>query len=80
MLVSVNKKAQVTIPKAVREKLNIREGDVLELEVRGGELVLRPHIPPLVPKFVPASRLTPFLGTIALGGNAVEDAERIYED
>jgi AbrB family looped-hinge helix DNA binding protein len=80
MLVSVNKKAQVTIPKAVREKLDIREGDVLELEVRGEELVLRPNTTrKLVPKFVPAKALDPFVGILDLGGDAVEDAERLYE-
>jgi AbrB family looped-hinge helix DNA binding protein len=81
MLVSVNRKAQVTIPKAVREKLNIQVGDVLELEVRGEELVLRPYASQvLVPRLVPADALAPLVGAISLGGgDAVEDAERLYD-
>lgn len=79
MLVSVNRKAQVTIPKAVREKLSIREGDVLELEVRGEELVLRLYdTQPLIPRFIPARALRPLIGAVALGGDALEDTERLY--
>lgn len=80
VLVSVNRKAQVTIPKAVREKLNIQEGDVLELEVRGEELVLRLHdTQPLIPRFIPIETLAPLVGAISLGGgDALEDSESIY--
>ncbi len=81
MLVSVNRKAQVTIPKAVREKLNIQEGDVLELQVRGEELVLRPHSSEsLVVKLVPAKDWGPLLGIAPMGGDALEDTERLYNE
>jgi AbrB family looped-hinge helix DNA binding protein len=41
-LIQVRKKAQVTLPLSVRRKLNIEEGDLLDVNVRDGEIVLRP--------------------------------------
>jgi len=35
----VSKKGQVTIPKALRDRLGIRPGTVLEFEARSGKLV-----------------------------------------
>jgi len=40
-LVQVRKKAQVTLPLSVRRALNIEEGDLLDVAVRDGEIVLR---------------------------------------
>ena len=40
-LVQVRKKAQVTLPQSVRRELNIEEGDLLDVKVRDGEIVLR---------------------------------------
>lgn len=40
-LVQVRKKAQVTLPRSVRESLNIEEGDFLDVRVEGEEVVLR---------------------------------------
>lgn len=37
----VSEKGQVTIPKAVRDRLGLRPGQVLEFEARGGLLVGR---------------------------------------
>jgi len=41
MKVRVGKRGVVVIPKSVRERLGIREGMILELEVAGEALVLR---------------------------------------
>jgi antitoxin PrlF len=38
---TVSEKGQVTIPKALRDKLGLRAGQVLEFEARGGALVGR---------------------------------------
>lgn len=38
----VTSKGQVTIPKPVRDAVGIRESDLVEFDVRGGEVVLRP--------------------------------------
>lgn len=40
-LVQVRKKAQLTIPQSVRQKLGIEEGDFLDFEVRRGKIVLK---------------------------------------
>jgi AbrB family looped-hinge helix DNA binding protein len=44
--VRVKHKGQVTIPSDLRERLGIQEGALLEVEERGGAIVLRPA-PPL---------------------------------
>jgi AbrB family looped-hinge helix DNA binding protein len=41
--VQVRKKFQITLPKSVREDLHLDEGDLLAIQVRDDELVLRPQ-------------------------------------
>jgi AbrB family looped-hinge helix DNA binding protein len=40
-LIQVRRKAQVTLPRSIRQALNIEEGDFLDAVVRDGEIVLR---------------------------------------
>jgi AbrB family looped-hinge helix DNA binding protein len=40
-LVQLRKKAQLTLPQSVRDKLGIEEGDYMDVQVRNGEIVLR---------------------------------------
>ena len=40
-LVKVRKKAQVTLPLAVRRRLNIEEGDFLDIQVKGSEIIMK---------------------------------------
>lgn len=40
---TVGKKGQVTIPKEIREKFGLKEGEKVVFEVRGDEIVLRPE-------------------------------------
>ncbi len=40
-LVQLRKKAQLTLPQSVREKLGIEEGDFMDVQVRNGEIVLK---------------------------------------
>jgi AbrB family looped-hinge helix DNA binding protein len=40
--VRVSSKGQIVIPKAIRQQLGIAQGDACEVEVREGEMVLRP--------------------------------------
>jgi AbrB family looped-hinge helix DNA binding protein len=42
LTVRVGKKGVIVLPKAVREALNIVEGSLLQVEVRDGEVILRP--------------------------------------
>jgi AbrB family looped-hinge helix DNA binding protein len=41
--VQVRRKYQITLPKSVRQNLQLNEGDLLAVEVRDDELVLRPQ-------------------------------------
>ena len=43
MAAKVNSKYQITIPKSVREKLNIKQGDRLLIDVQDGVIVLIPQ-------------------------------------
>ena len=42
MLLTVRKNAQITLPAKIRKKAHVEEGDILEAEVRGDEIVLKP--------------------------------------
>jgi len=42
MLLTVRKNAQITLPAGIRRKAHIEEGDILEAEVRGDEITLKP--------------------------------------
>jgi antitoxin MazE len=42
MLLTVRKNAQITLPAGIRKKAHVQEGDILEAEVRGDEIVLKP--------------------------------------
>lgn len=42
MLLTVRKNAQITLPAGIRKEAHIEEGDILEAEVRGDEIVLKP--------------------------------------
>jgi antitoxin PrlF len=41
--VTLNDKAQVTIPSEVRKALGLNEGDLLDIRVEGGSIVLTPQ-------------------------------------
>lgn len=40
----VSSRGQITLPAATRKRLGIKGGDVVILEVRGGEIVLKPSV------------------------------------
>ena len=42
MLLTVRKNAQITLPARIRREAHIEEGDILEAEIRGDEIVLKP--------------------------------------
>ena len=48
MLVDLKQKSQVTIPKKLVDKLNLKTGDKIDIEEKNGKLVLTPVI--MVPK------------------------------
>jgi AbrB family looped-hinge helix DNA binding protein len=80
LVVALRTEGAVIIPKVLREKLGLRAGDLLEVEVRGGDLVLHPiPIRRLTLQGVKAASLDKLTGLIRLGGDAVKDKKRLYE-
>jgi AbrB family looped-hinge helix DNA binding protein len=41
-VLQIRKKFQITLPRSIRERLHLEEGDYVAVEVRDDELVLRP--------------------------------------
>ena len=54
-IVKIGKKSQLTIPKKIREKLNISEGDKIFIDVIDGAIVITP-IPENIEKFAGISK------------------------
>lgn len=80
MLVHVKKKAQITIPIKIREAAGITEGDVLDVEVRNKEIVLKPVKRGKIQiKHVDIKEFSKLKGIFSLGGDAVKDTEELYE-
>jgi len=48
--VSVQKRNLISLPKEIREKLNISEGDMLDIRIEGNKIVLEPY------KLIPSSQ------------------------
>lgn len=48
--ISVQKRNLISLPKDVREKLNIGEGDVLNVRIEGNKIVMEPY------KLIPSSQ------------------------
>jgi len=40
-IVKITRKYQITIPKEIREKFNLRIGDLLKVEVEGDKIILK---------------------------------------
>lgn len=63
----VSKGNLTVVPKAVRDEVDIREGDVLSWDIRKGEVVLHRRRP---------KTLKDMVGVIGHGGDAVADKQR----
>ena len=48
MLTEIRSRSQMTIPSEIIKRLNLKQGDTLEVDVEGDQIVLRPVIP--IPK------------------------------
>lgn len=69
MKATVSEKGQVTIPKAIRTRLGIRPGSVLEFEAQGGRLVAR--------KAIQRDAFDEVYGTLKMDESVDEFIERI---
>lgn len=78
VVVRVKQRGQVTMPNAVREALSLREGDLLRVTVEGRKIILEPLVEGrAVGVPFDARRLDSLVGIVRLGGDAVEDTERV---
>ena len=41
MITKISKGQQITIPSEIRKKFNMKEGDIIEIEVKGKEIIIR---------------------------------------
>jgi len=48
--IAVQRRNLISLPREIREQLNIREGDVLDARVEDGKLIMKPY------KLVPAGQ------------------------
>ena len=48
--ISVQRRNLISLPKQIREKLHIEEGDILDVRVEGNKIIMEPY------KLVPASQ------------------------
>ena len=48
--IAVQRRNLISLPREIREKLNIREGDILEARVEDGKIIMEPY------KLVPAGQ------------------------
>lgn len=64
----ITSKAQTTIPKPVREALDLREGDAVCYEIDGDRVVLRRY-----------DRADPFKNSFATFTEWAGDADRLYD-
>ena len=78
VVVRVKQRGQVTMPNAVREALSLREGDLLRVTVEGRKIILEPLVEGrAVAVPMDARKLDALVGIVRLGGDAVEDTERV---
>ena len=80
MIIQLKKKAQITIPLKVRKVFGIQEGDMLEVVVKGKEIVLRPMVPRKRRiKLLDPKVLKEMEGILSAGGDSARDSEAIYD-
>jgi AbrB family looped-hinge helix DNA binding protein len=66
----IGKRFSVIIPKEIREKLGLKEGDVIIIKKKESEIVITPE------KISPFKKLANLLGTIPYDEKVEEDTEK----
>ena len=80
LAVALRTEGAIIIPKMLREGLDLRPGDLLDIEVQGRNIILRPRpAGRLLLRGVPVVAQDSIVGAVRLGGNAVTDKKRLYE-
>lgn len=80
LMVPLRTEGAVIIPKILREKLGLHAGDLLEMTVEGGNLILRPRVVGrLRLQEIQAATSDKLTGLLQLGGDAAKDKGRLYD-
>ena len=80
LMVTLRTEGAIIIPKVLRERLGLKAGDALEIAVKGRDLVLHPRpVGRVVLEGTPAEALDKLTGLLHLGGDAVKDKKRQYD-
>ncbi len=78
-IVALRTEGAVIIPKALRDRLGLRPGDLIQVDVVEGNVILRPRpMGRLALSGVPAASAETLVGAVSLGGDAVKDKRRLY--
>jgi len=59
MITKISKGQQITIPAELRKKFNLKEGNIIEIEARGNEIIIRLIDDDLERLFEEAKRIKP---------------------
>lgn len=76
-LVKIKEKYQVTIPAAIRQRLGLKAGDLLEAELKDGQIVLKPKI--VIDKFKAIEKLFAALERGRKSPRHISDEEAIRD-
>lgn len=68
MEVTLRDKGRITIPAFIREALGLRKGDILQLQTRDGEIILKPQ------NMVKASEIEGIIGPTKIELEDIEEA------
>jgi len=80
LIVALRTEGAIILPKVLRVRLDLRPGDLLEVEVRGKDIILHPRpAGRLMLRGVPATSQETISGAMRLGGDSVKDKKRLYE-
>lgn len=80
LVVTIRTEGAIILPKLLRDRMDLRPGDRMEVEVLGKDIVLRPRpAGRLVLHGVDSASQKTIAGSVRLGGDSVKDKKRLYE-
>lgn len=80
MLVQVRKGSQITIPSKIRKAMGIKEGDMLEVDVKDSEIFLKPMREKKIElRAINLKEFSNLKGIVSIGGDAVKEADSMYD-
>ena len=74
MITKITKGQQITIPSEIRRKFNLKEGSIIEIELKGNEIIIRPIEEDIEKLFERAKKIKPKLHLTA------EEMDKLVKD